>query len=266
MLDKFPLGDELDQLILMHRNVHFSGSWEEMLRYYREEGLGCQEEISVERLQILSDIEKQRGIDLFQELCSPDQQEQVQRAIAAYARWRELYRLKDPDARRAQLVADLVLAEEPEIKAIRERIIAEGVAVVPLLLEILRQPQMLDPLFPGYGLAPGRACEALACIGDQRAIIPIFEVLLMAAQQLQRPFDTEQAAIEALAHLGEPAKQFLLQVIGRHPIGHDHLHAAMALCNFSLKPEELQLIRDVRTRDGVGNTLDQYLAILLGEG
>lgn len=265
MLDEFPVGDELDQIILMHRNVHFSGSWDEMMRYYREEGLGCQEAISLERLQLLAQIEKDRGIDLFQEICTASQQEEVQRAIQAYGRWRDLYRLNETEAAKAQLVADLVLAEEPELLPARERLVAEGAPAVPLLLEILRQPQMFDPLFPGYGLAPGRACEALACIGDTRAIIPIFEVLIMAAQQLQRPFDTEQAAIEALARLGDPAKQFLMQVIKRRPISRDHLHAAMALCNFSLQPEELQIIRDVRASNNVGNTLDQYLAILLGE-
>ena len=36
----FPLTDELDHAILMHKDVHFGGNFSLMIEYYKEEGKG----------------------------------------------------------------------------------------------------------------------------------------------------------------------------------------------------------------------------------
>jgi len=49
-----PLLDEIDTLILMHRDVHFSGSFTAMLEYYRNESAkGIQDEVEIERIRFL---------------------------------------------------------------------------------------------------------------------------------------------------------------------------------------------------------------------
>jgi hypothetical protein len=265
-VDDFPVADELDQLILMHRNAHFSGSWEQMLRYYQEEGVGALDEIPIERIEQLSALEKEMGQDLFPQICTEQQQSHVERALEYYERLRKLYALEEPEAEKPKLVTDLILAEEPERPRAEERCLTEGAQIVPLLLETLKQVDLLDPLFPGYGLAFERICSLLSQLKDHRSIVPLFEVLVHTARSPERYFDTEQAAIESLAHLGDPAKQFLLALLQRRPVHHDHLLAAMALCNFSLSEEDRQLIQDLRKEVSSDEPLGQYLAILLGEG
>jgi hypothetical protein len=264
-MEEFPVTEEHDQLILMHRNAHFSGSWAHMLRYYEEEGAGAQDDISLERIQELAIIERDLGQDLFPLVCSDDQQKRVAAAQQYYQRLRKLYAIHDPDAERPQLIADLILAEEHEWPAIRQRCIAEGIQIVPLLLETLKQSDLLDPLFPGYGLAFVRVCEVLGQIGDPRAVIPLFEVLTETSRMPERLFDAEQAAIEALAHLGQPAKEFMLRMLARRPVQPDHIPAAMALCNFSLLPDDLAVVQALRAEVDEHSTLGQYLGILVGE-
>ena len=136
---------------------------------------------------------------------------------------------------------------------------------MPLLLETLKQSELLDPLFPGYGLTFLRVCEVLGQIGDPRAIIPLFEVVTETSRLPERFFEVEQAAIEALAHLGQPAKEFLLRILARRPVHPDHIPAAMALCNFNLSPEDVQVVSRLREEIDPRSTLGQYLSILMGE-
>lgn len=264
-MEEFPVTEEHDELILMHRNAHFSGSWAQMIRYYEEEGAGIQDDIGLARIEELAIIERDLGQDLFPLVCSEEQQHRVQQAQEYYQRLRKLYAIHHPDATRPQLVADLILAEELELPAVQQRCVAEGIPMVPLLIETLKQSELLDPLFPGYGLAFARVCEVLGQLGDPRAVIPLFEVLTETSRLPERLFDTEQAAIEALAHLGQPAKDFLLRILDRRPLSPDHIPAAMALCNFPLTDQDKLIVQSLRGEVAPESTLGQYLAILIGE-
>jgi hypothetical protein len=264
-MEEFPVTEEHDELILMHRNAHFSGSWAQMIRYYENEGAGVQDDISLERIEELAIIERDLGQDLFPLVCSDEQQHRVQQAQEYYQRMRKLYAIHHQDAARPQLVADLILAEELELPAVQQRCLAEGIPMVPLLIETLKQSELLDPLFPGYGLAFARVCEVLGRLEDPRAVIPLFEVLTETSRLPERLFDTEQAAIEALAHLGQPAKDFLLRILERRPVSPDHIPSAMALCNFPLTDQDKLIVHSLRGEVAPESTLGQYLAILMGE-
>jgi hypothetical protein len=264
-MEDFPVTEEHDQLILMHRNAHFSGSWAHMIRYYEEEGVGAQDDISLERIEQLAIIERDAGHDLFSLVCSEEQQKRVKEAQDYYQRLRKLYGIHQQEAERPKLVADLILAEELEWPSVLQRCLAEGAALVPLLIETLKQSELLDPLFPGYGLAFARVCEVLGKLGDSRAVIPLFEVLTETSKMPERLFDIEQSAIEGLAHIGTPAKEFLLKILARRPVQPDHLPAAMALCNFALTPDDKTCILELKKEAAPSSTLGQYLAILLGE-
>ena len=50
MDDEFPLVDGIIHEILMHRDIHFSGSFEAMITYYEIDGKGSQPDFSLNRL------------------------------------------------------------------------------------------------------------------------------------------------------------------------------------------------------------------------
>ena len=62
--DDIPLKDSLDVEILMHRDAHFSGSFDEMIAYYKKGGVGVNPEFPLEKLLFLQSIEKEQNVNL----------------------------------------------------------------------------------------------------------------------------------------------------------------------------------------------------------
>jgi hypothetical protein len=226
------LTDEIDHQILMHRDAHFGGDFEVMLRYYaNEENIGLHPDFDIERISYLAEIEKGMGQDLAPLILSGAEAEAVSRARHAYSQFKEIYAREGAKTPLPRLIADLILSEEEEPEGEIEAVVAQGTSIVPDLISLLKSDEMYDPLFPGYGYAPYLAIRCLGKIGDRGAIIPIFETL-------SKPiiFD-EMVIVEALAHIGEPAKEFLLKILKSRPLTQDNPNAAFALISFSYDPQ-----------------------------
>ena len=229
--ESLDLTDEIDHAILMHREAHFGGDFTVMIDYYNaEESVGINPDFEPERILYLSDVEKELGQDLAALILTGAEAEAVGRARQAYAHFKELYALEENEPSHARLIADLILSEEEEPLQEIEAIVEEGPRIVPDLLALLSSDEMYDPIFPGYGYAPYLAILCLGKIGDPRGIIPIFETL-----SKQVTFD-EMVIVEALAEMGEPAKEFLLKILKSRPMTQDNPNAAFALIAFSQDP------------------------------
>ena len=74
---------------------------------------------------------------------------------------------------------------------------------MPALIDLLRNEDFYDPLFPGYGEAPVLAAKCLGLIGDKRAIISLFEAIG------EGDFFNEDIILDALHVIGNPARDFL---------------------------------------------------------
>jgi hypothetical protein len=229
--EQFPLIDATDHEILMHREAHFGGQFPIMLEYYQQGGKGIQSEFEIERIEQLAKLEKQLRQDLAPLFLEGSEVERIADAKEAYKRLRTLYEMKNLRSAYPRLIADLILAEDEDAQAEIDAIVAEKEKIVPSLIELLRSEDFYDPLFPGYGLAPGLAVQCLGQIGDKRAIISLFEALG------QGDFFDDEQILRALKQIGEPAKQFLLRVVKGHPINEDNERAAIGLIQFKDDPE-----------------------------
>jgi hypothetical protein len=230
--ESYVLTDEMDHQILMHRDAHFGGDFKVMLNYYaNDDRVGVQPDFDIERITYLANVEKEMGQDLAPLLLAGVEAEAVGKARQAYAKLKEIYALDEEKNTIPRLIADLILSEEEEPLEEIEKVVSQGTRIIPDLLHLLNAEDFYSPLYPGYGYAPYLAIVCLGKIGDARALIPIFETL-------SRPivFD-EMVIVEALAALGEPAKQFLLKILTSRPLTHDNIHAAFALVGFSDDPE-----------------------------
>jgi len=229
--EDFPLTYAIDNDILMHRDAHFGGDFPLMIEYYRKEGRGISKEFDLERIEELAVIEKQGGKNLAATTLSGPEAEKIARTREVYKQLRALYELSSHKNKIPLLIADLILAEDEEIEAAVQAVVAEKSAIVPALIDLLRNEEFYDPLFPGYGLAPALAAECLGLIGDKRAIVSLFEAIGEA------DFFNEDVVLHALYAIGEPAKEFLLKVLHGHPINNDNERAAIALVRFKDDPE-----------------------------
>ncbi|MFZ0565952.1 MAG: HEAT repeat domain-containing protein [Chlamydiales bacterium] len=228
--DEF-LTDEIDHEILMHRDAHFGGDFKVMLSYYQEEKLGVHPSIELNRIAYLAQVEEQIGHDLSSLILSASEAEKVAKVRRAYEKLKAIYTLEKEKTAIPRLIADLILSEEEMPYEEMETVIAKGEPVVEELIHIVRSDEAYDPLFPGYGFAPYFAIICLGKIGDARAIIPLFESL-----EKEIAFD-ETTIVEALARIGEPAKQFLLKIIKGRPLTKDNINAAFALTIFAEDPQ-----------------------------
>lgn len=221
--------DDMDTLIVMHRDAHFGGSFDAMLTYYLNDGIGVYDDFEIERLHELADWENKSNQSLSKLLFKEQDQEKVDLAKAAYKR------LKADQVKKAKsvgpkLIADLVLSEnedpENEIKAI----LAQKSEIVPYLLDLIKQEEYYDPLFPGFGKAPLHAMQCLGYLKDKRGIITLFESIG------QGNFFDDDKILKTLQIIGDPAKEFLLKVVHGHPFNEDNEKAAIALLAFNEDP------------------------------
>ena len=218
------LTDEADHEILMHRDVHFGGDFAVMLRYYEEDGLGVNPSFDIERIHYLAAVEKELGGNLAALMLTSSEAERVAQARAAYSKLKEIYQRKSSPIER--LVADLLLCEEDDPQELIAEILEKGVEIVPSLLEIVQTADLYDALAPGYGLAPALAAHCLGDLQVEKAIIPLFEILGRETE-----FD-EEVILDALGHIGTPARDFLIKRLKGRPITADTLYAAFALSGF----------------------------------
>lgn len=229
-LEEFPLNDQNNIEILMHREAHFSGSFKYMLEYYAQGGKGIRPEFEIENIRKLAELELTLQVNLAATFLTGPDAEKVALAKTAYKKLRDLYE-KEPPSPFPILIADLIFSEE-EIPAKEiEAIVHQKSVIVPSLVELLKAEEFYDPLFPGYGQAPSLAARCLGLIGDKRAIISLFEAIG------QEDFFNEDILLESLKLIGEPAKTFLLHVVKGRPINFDNERAAIALIQFKDDPE-----------------------------
>jgi HEAT repeat protein len=224
----FPLIDKTDHDIFMHKDVHFGGSFLVMIDYYKNQGKGIQSEFDLDRIEELYHFEEQSHQNLSDLLLTEEEKELVKTAKDKYFSLRELYQI--PSASLPQKIADLILTEDPEATKEIQALCKLGDPAIPLLLDLLKQDEFFDPLYPGYGLAPAHAATCLGKMRATQAIGPLFEALSKAE------FFTEEAILAALFHIGAPAKLFLLNILQKKPINRDNENAAIALLSFKDDP------------------------------
>ncbi len=254
MNEEFPLTDAIDHDILMHREVHFGGQFAIMLEYYRQEGKGVQPEFSIKRIEQLAELEKALNTNLAAIYLSGSEVEKIAEAKQAYQKLRQIYQISYSKNPLPRLIANLILAEEETEEEIAA-IVAEKDKAVPPLIDLLRAEEFYDPLFPGYGLAPSLAVKCLGQIGDKRAIISLFEAIGRG------DFFADDAVIQALKKIDEPAKQFLLKVVKGRPINEDNERAAIALIAFREDLEVAQTCFDLLQQPDIQK--DLYLPTYL---
>lgn len=229
--DQIPVSYSPDNAILMHRDIHFAGSFDIMLDYYKTGGKGICKDFEAERIQELADLEKKTGHNLAAMMLSGAEAETISQAKQAYQQLRDIYEIRNPKSRYPLLIADLILAEDEEAEKEIQAVVAEKGAIVPSLLVLLRNEDFYNPLYPGYGQAPALAAKCLGLIGDKRAIISLFEAIS------EGDFFNEDTILSALHAIGTPAKDFLLRVLHGQPLNQDNDHAAIALVNFKHDPD-----------------------------
>lgn len=225
------LTDELDHEILMHREVHFGGSFDEMLNYYEEERLGAHPDFELDRIEYLAAVEKETGSNLASMLLSGAEAERIAVARKRYQDFKIIYEKPRLATHHARLIADLVLTENEEPADEIEAIVQEGSDIVSDLIRIIKSDEAYDPLFPGYGYAPFFAIQALGNIKDPTAIVAIFETLSKESHF------GDEAALSALREIGDPAKEFLLKRAASRPLTKDNQVAVYALTAFECDEE-----------------------------
>ncbi len=229
--EQFPLIDAIDHEILMHRDAHFGGKFSIMLDYYRQEGRGVRPEFDISRIERLAAIEEQCKQNLAAILLEGSEAQKVADVREAYQKLRAIYEVKKPKTLYPRLIADLILTEDEEAESEIAAIVAEKDKIVPALIDLLRNEEFYDPLFPGYGQAPFLAVKCLGKIGDKRAIISLFEAIG------QGDFFADDQIVKALKAIGTPACEFLLHVIAGRPLNEDNEKAAIALIAFKDEDE-----------------------------
>jgi HEAT repeat protein len=225
------LFDAQDSAIVMHRDAHFGGQFAIMLDYYAQDGKGVNPDFDFERIKQLALIEQSLNQNLAGLLLSGPDAEKVAKSRETYRKLRELYETSRSKNPQALLIADLILTEDEEGTEEIEALVKEKGAIVPLLINLIKNEDFHDPLFPGYGQAPTLAIKCLGEIKDKRALITLFEALG------EGDFFDDDIILEALHAIGDPAKAFLLKVVQGLPLNIDNEKAAIALVAFKDDPE-----------------------------
>lgn len=236
--DEFPLQSAVDATIIMHRDVHFGGNFNIMLKYYEEGGKGISNEFDENQIRKLAEFERSAEENIAGSILTGADAEKVAEAKKAYEQLREIFE-SDSKNHYPKLIASLILSEEEDPKEEIEAIVKEKNAIVPSLLEVLKSETFYDPLYPGYGQAPQLAAKCLGLIGDKRAIIFLFEGIGHG------DFFHDDILMKAMKEIGDPAKEFLLKVVKAQPITEDNERAAIALNAFKDDSEVAETCFDI---------------------
>ncbi len=207
-------------LILMHRDVHFSGSFSAMLEYYLRDGVGAIDEIDVEDILHLKVLEEQ-DVPLA---LGPEEKRRVLDAKEAYKKVQALYQNSQ-----TTILADLILEEEEKLDDFTE-------AHLPWLINLLHDSDFSDPLYPGYGLAPVRAAKVLGFLQKEIGTNALFERLLHIGNE---EVYLQEEILAALRY----AKDFLVRRLQSRPVNQETLAAAMALGSVEIDKELVEAVK-----------------------
>lgn len=213
--------DTVDMEILMHRDAHFGGSFEIMLEYYDQDGVGVMPDFEIEQIVYLQKIEIDQKQNLSETYLPDAAKDSVEEAKRIYHQLREVY-----DQKGEKLISDLILSEENHPENEIRALVDQGKDSVPALIHLVSSRVFYDPLYPGYGRSPIFAAKCLGKIQDERAIPPLFEALG------QENFFTDEEIILALASFGNRAKSFLITRLKQEPLSKDNEYAAISLSGF----------------------------------
>lgn len=216
--------DQTDHEILMHRDVHFSGSFVFMLDYYQKQGKGIQAEFDIDRIKFLKNLEDQSHKNLSLLVLDDEEKSQIHKAKDKYLALRDIY--ESGTAALPKLFADLILSEDLEATQEIKALCQYGHEATPLLIQLIQDDEFYDPLFPGYGLAPEHAATCLGKLKESKAIIALFEALGKSDTFM------EDALLEALRNIGSDAQVFLMNILQKKPFTKDNENAAIALLHF----------------------------------
>jgi hypothetical protein len=224
-----PLLNEIDLEILMHKDAHFGGSFETMLQYYEEDGVGVQEEFDIERIEDLYAIDKDGHLsaEILPELAKND----VLFSKELYKKFKTCYEEEDELPKK---LADLILSESFDPSLEIEALSSFHKRAIKPLVEILQTDYFYNPLNPGYGRAPINAALTLKKIGNEEAIPYLFNAL-------GKSFTTDEILINTLISFGEKSTNFLRDRLKGVPYTKDNYLAAMALSSFAPDDETAKL-------------------------
>lgn len=239
-LANLPLFEEEDKLCCMHRDAHFSGSFQVMKEYYlNPEAKGVLEEIDPERIDMLQTIEQRFKADLSPLLITGPDAEKVALSKQMYKELSEVAE-KDPQSPEG-LLASAILSEE-DIEEIVATISPKVLEKPSSLMLLAISDLFCDPLFPGYGTASRMAISLLGKMKYEPAIDELFHLIG------RRDFLTETAILGALQSIGSAARKFALDRLSSRPITVDHERAALVLIEFlpdeEIKAQFLKIIAD----------------------
>ncbi len=257
--EELPLLEEEDRDILMHRDAHFSKNFQLMLEHYEDEGIGAVLDVEPERIRALMHLEEQLGQNLAPYIVQGADAEKIAQSLKLYRALRERIEHK----KKAPLVgaiSELILSEEEADSAAKKAALF-GPKLIPYLLQLLQTPILYDPLFPGYGTAPIRACLTLGKLQANEAIKLLFGMIGL------ENFDTESAAISALCQIGKPARDFVIQQLTSRPISKNNERAAIVSssleCDDQLAGEIVSQLEDKDVQKIT--SLATYLVLALPE-
>lgn len=224
-----PLLDTIDLEILMHKDAHFGGSYAVMIDYYLEDGLGVQEEFSIERIKELEAFDKEGNLseEILPELAKND----VTFSKDLYAKLKNCY---EQDDELLQKLSDLILTESYEPREEIEALSNFHQRAVKPLLEIIIQDHFYNPLNPGYAKAPINAALTLKKIGDPKAIPYLFNAL-------GKSFTVDEVLIDTLISFGSAGEEFLQGRLKGTPYTKDNYLAALALSSFAVNDETAKI-------------------------
>lgn len=247
-----PLFDEQDKEILMHRDVHFSGSFGAMLEYYsQEDAKGIYEEIDLERIQFLERIQHLFNKDLAPILLSGGDAEKVAKMKKLYA---ELQKVAEEKATSAEgILAEAILSEE-DIDEIVQKVPQALLEKPELLLPLVSSEEFSDVLAPGYGLAPLLAIELLGKARYQGAIKDLFLCIGKSEENI------ELASLSALKSIGEEAKRFGMKILRSRPITLDTERAVLMLTQFLPDEEVRALFLEQLQDQNIKGILREYVS------
>lgn len=257
--DDETLSEDISVRAVMHRDAHFGGRFEDMFAYYSRGGKGSQTtDFDLTLIENLYDVEKNSSENLTDTYLSEAERTKVLHALEIYENLKKAREKTGSRDKYVRLIAELILSEEEYPEEVINAIVAEKEKIVPVLVELLESDYLRDPLFPGYGLAPLLAAQCLGMIGGKRAIIALFESIG------HDDFFNEEIAIEALHRIGEPAKNFLLQVLKGKTITQDTEKAALVLDHFREYPDVAEAGLNMLKRKDVQNNilLSTYLILM----
>ena len=166
-----PTLDELDVSLLMQKNIHFGGSFQEMLEYYQDVSLlEHRDDIDIDRVSYLKEVED-AGTDL-EELLDEQTLEEIEDKKSLYSQIED--QAADSNNPEEQAIANLILCSEFDVE---DEIITAanlGDDIVPYVLKIIERDDFYSKISPGQGRAPASAIRVLIALRDNSAILLLF--------------------------------------------------------------------------------------------